>query len=121
MDTLAERLRFAMTRAGLDDRTVARDISAQLGQKVAWQTVQSVRTGRSKSSKYILQLARACHVDPEWLAAGKTYAERHPTEVREPANAYSVATIQRQIDDLDYDQRKIIQDLVDYFAKLNSK
>jgi len=120
METLAERLRFAMNRAGLDDRSLAREISAMLGHKVAWQTVQSVRTGRSKSSKYILQLAKACHVDPDWLASGQIYADRHPPQVQEPQQTYGDTDIQRQIATLDYDQRKIIRDLVDYFAKLNS-
>jgi hypothetical protein len=75
---LADRLKWAMDQAAMDDKAVARGVSHLVGKKVPWQTIQGVRLGTSKSSAYLAQIAEVIKCSSGWLSTGRgePYANR---------------------------------------------
>jgi hypothetical protein len=71
VDTLARRLKWAMDQARMDDKAVAREVGRLAGKNVPWQTIQSIRSGASKSSGYISHIAAALNCDAIWLGSGQ--------------------------------------------------
>ncbi len=67
MDTLGERLSFAMERAGLNQSELARVVG------IKPQSVQYLCSseGNGKRSRYIMEIAVALDVRPEWLLDGE--------------------------------------------------
>lgn len=65
MKTIGERLKEARKKAQLSQV----ELAEKAGIKQA--TVSELERGASRSSGYIVQLANACGVSPEWLASGE--------------------------------------------------
>lgn len=68
---LKGRIREAMRLGGFTrDEDLALAISKLTGTDVPQQTIQSLRSGRSKTSVYLPHIAHLCGVSAIWLAAG---------------------------------------------------
>lgn len=65
MDTLAERVRSERERRKMSQDELAK--AAGISQS----TIAQIERGRNKGTKYILSLAKALSVAPEWLGTGK--------------------------------------------------
>ncbi|MDT8849374.1 helix-turn-helix domain-containing protein [Pantoea dispersa] len=65
MDTLSERLKKAMRFRGMSQASLA--ASAGLSQPSVWK----ITSGKSHTTKKLLDIARALEVSPDWLAYGK--------------------------------------------------
>lgn len=63
--TLADRLRAARKNAGLSQKVLAENSG------VTQETISKIERGQSETSAYVVQLAIACGVRPEWLAMEK--------------------------------------------------
>ena len=70
MNTIGERLKHARKKAGLSQVELAK----KAGIKQA--SISELERGSSRSSGYIVQLANACGVSPEWLASGTESSNR---------------------------------------------
>jgi SOS-response transcriptional repressor LexA len=70
MRTLAERLEWAMRRAGLDPQNNQSDLARLVGGKCTPQTIQNILSGGQKTSKYTPGIAAALDCGALWLAEG---------------------------------------------------
>ena len=61
MDTLAERLKFARMRAGLNQSELARRVG------LAPQSIQAIESGKVHRTKAMNEIASILEVTPEWL------------------------------------------------------
>lgn len=77
MKTFADRLNFAMKKAGLSQAELAH--AAMVSQPTIWK----LATGKSRSSRSIVEIAGALGVDPVWLSAGigEPYSHTATTEI----------------------------------------
>ncbi len=74
MDEIAKRTRVLREGKGLSQSELARTIG------VKPQSIQALEKGKVKSPKYIVQLARALGVNPEYLESGRSAIEPVPVE-----------------------------------------
>ena len=65
METLAQRLKFVMDEQGISQNALARMIG------VTQPSIKKVLNGDTLNPKYILEIADALNVSPEWLKTGK--------------------------------------------------
>ncbi|WP_367399158.1 LexA family protein [Halomonas sp. FL8] len=79
--TIGDRVRRARKSAGLTQ--------SQLGKVVGVRqaTISELEKGESRSSAYLVQIAHACGVNPDWLATGR--GDMHDTVPESPAPAAS--------------------------------
>lgn len=77
MDTLSERLNYALEATGISQSKLARRIG------VKPQAIQAICSGRVRKSGYTAQMANVLGVSPEWLANG-IGPMRRTDEVQEP-------------------------------------
>lgn len=69
--SLHSRLTLAMQHAGIaTQRELAERLSRDLTREIPPQTVQSITSGRSRNSIYLLPIATICGVNPGWLQSG---------------------------------------------------
>ena len=66
LDTLSTRLKYARKKKKLTQQQLAEKVG------IKQQAVQRIETNRVHSTSYIVQLAQALNVTPEWLALGET-------------------------------------------------
>lgn len=95
--TLAERLRLAMSEADMNQSELARRIGS------APQTIQSLLSGQSKSSRHGAKIASVLKVNPLWLETGEGPMVNTSPNVRitlsekpapgSPANSHMLRTI----------------------------
>lgn len=64
MDSLSERLIYALKKLGVTQHELAKKIN------IKQQTIQSVCSGKIKKSKYAFDMANALEINPEWLING---------------------------------------------------
>lgn len=64
MKTLGERLKFARVSAGISQEKLAKILGISQG------TIGHIENGVTKHTKYIVDLAQAVGVKPDWLATG---------------------------------------------------
>ncbi|PHI32747.1 phage repressor protein C [Budvicia aquatica] len=62
--TLAQRLRIAMAEVGITQSSLAEKIG------VSQATIQKIVTGRTLRTAFLLPIAKALNIRPEWLAEG---------------------------------------------------
>ena len=77
--TLGERLKAARAHANLDTQ---QDLAEK--SKVPQQTISKIERGAAKTSAFIVQLAVACNVRPEWLAIESGPMSRNEMVIAEP-------------------------------------
>ncbi len=75
MDTLGDRLKKARIK-----RKHTQVSLAQLS-GVPQQTIQAIESQRVKETRHLMRLAKALHVNPEWLSTGEGEMERNYLEV----------------------------------------
>ncbi len=73
-DEIAKRTRLLREGKGLSQSELARKIG------VSPQSIQALESGKVESPKYIVQLARALGVNPEFLESGRSAIEPVPVE-----------------------------------------
>ncbi|WP_170825725.1 LexA family protein [Halomonas caseinilytica] len=73
--SIGDRVRRARKKAGLTQK--------QLGDAVGVRqaTISDLEKGESRSSSYLVQIARICDVDVDWLVSGKGEMEPRPAQV----------------------------------------
>lgn len=78
MKTFSDRLNFAMEKAGFSQAGLAQAIN------VSQPSIWKLTTGKSQSSRKILEIAEALEVDPVWLTtgAGEPYPQLSPSETQ---------------------------------------
>lgn len=85
--TLAMRLKQARLKKKLTQEELAETVG------IKQQAVQRIEAGKVKSTSYVVQLARALDVTPEWLALGETETitsvETSLTDTVSPAIAFA--------------------------------
>jgi transcriptional regulator with XRE-family HTH domain len=80
--SIGNRLKIARKHAGLSQI----DLVAKLNGLMSQQNISQLESGTNKGTEYVVQLAMACNVSPEWLAMGtgemiKTTAYDLPPEL----------------------------------------
>lgn len=76
---IGERLKLARAHANLDTQ---QDLAEKSG--VPQQTISKIERGAAKSSVFIVQLAIACNVRPEWLAIESGPMSRNEMVIGDP-------------------------------------
>jgi len=67
-----DRLEQAINRTGKTQNEIVSSVKLMPGgEKFTQQTLSSLVVGRTKASSYVAHLAKACQVDPFWLASGE--------------------------------------------------
>lgn len=85
--TVGARVKLARKHSGLSQQQLAEKI------KVKQPTISELERGLSQSSAYLVQIAQACDVDPEWLATGKGVMTRKlAQEVQDAKPAYTLGS-----------------------------
>ncbi|MEY0256210.1 XRE family transcriptional regulator [Morganella morganii] len=77
MKTFTDRLIYAMQKAGMSQADLAKSVG--LAQPSVWKLV----SGKSNSSRYVVQIAGALNVDPVWLATGAGEPSKSSQETNE--------------------------------------
>lgn len=65
MTTLAERLKLARSKAGLSQSKVAEAVG------ISQPTYQALESGKVQKTSYMMEIANALQVSPNWLATGQ--------------------------------------------------
>ena len=65
MQTIGQRVKKVREAQKLSQPELAKRVG-----RISYQTIQQLESGDSKSSKYLLGIARALGVRPEWLESG---------------------------------------------------
>lgn len=65
MTTLAERLKLARSKAGLSQSKVAETVG------ISQPTYQALESGKVQKTSYMMEIANALQVSPNWLATGQ--------------------------------------------------
>lgn len=73
--SIGKRVRQARNKAGLNQPELANLIG------VKQPTISDLETGKSFSSAYLVQIAKQCNVNPEWLATGNGSVEQDYDEL----------------------------------------
>lgn len=84
-NTLKLRMKYARDLIGVNQTKMAELIG------IKPQTIQSIESGRTTRTRFIMEIAKKCRVDPIWLAtgAGEPRHEEHTAKaVREEQAAY---------------------------------
>ncbi|OBX36953.1 HTH-type transcriptional regulator PrtR [Halomonas elongata] len=74
--SIGDRVRRARKKAGLTQK----ELGDKVGLKQA--TISGLEKGDSRSSAYLVQIARICGVNADWLATGEGDMEDKVTELR---------------------------------------
>jgi transcriptional regulator with XRE-family HTH domain len=111
--TLGERLRRAREHAGLTQK----ELEEKSG--VLQQMISKVENGRQETSAYVVQLAIACGVRPEWLALGQ--GEMVAVEVNKSQLTYEMQQVVSQMAAMEpseqYKVRKMIEVITGTIAR----
>ncbi|WP_323842539.1 MULTISPECIES: helix-turn-helix transcriptional regulator [unclassified Moraxella] len=77
MTTLAERLKLARSKAGLSQSKVAEAVG------ISQPTYQALESGKVQKTSYMMEIANALQVSPNWLATGQGEMPARENQINE--------------------------------------
>jgi transcriptional regulator with XRE-family HTH domain len=115
--TLGERLKTAREFAGLTQK----DLEQKSG--VLQQMISKIENGKQETSAYVVQLAVACGVRPEWLALGQ--GEMVTAEIDKSTMTYDIKEVVSQMVAMEpaeqYKVRKMIEVITGNVARADEE
>jgi transcriptional regulator with XRE-family HTH domain len=115
--TLGERLKTAREFAGLTQK----DLEQKSG--VLQQMISKIENGKQETSAYVVQLAVACGVRPEWLALGQ--GEMVTAEIDKSMMTYDIKEVVSQMAAMEpaeqYKVRKMIEVITGTVARADEE
>lgn len=103
--TLGERLKMAREHAGLTQK----ELEEKSG--VLQQMISKVENGRQDTSAYVVQLAVACGVRPEWLALGQ--GEMVAAEIDKSIMTYDMQQVVTQMATMEPDEQYKVRKMIE--------
>lgn len=104
LNTLSERLAWAMAQKGVGQSDLARAVGIRQG------TIESLLSGRSKRTTYLAEIAWALDISSTWLAMG------HGTPTPWAQASQTARVVARRFDELDKTQQEEIIGYMDYIT-----